>query len=189
LALERDLGFAERGVSSLERLAETFGPLASRTYRTKRRSSILEEIISQCLGMREGEIRAKNVIVKINSTLETQIAVDPGELTAVFLNLLDNALYWLSFTKDKPRRIEFSIQTNREMRRVKVRVDDSGQGIAKGDEERVFYPGVTRKSEGLGMGLTVVSEIITQHNGNVALIQPGILGGASFAFDLPLAEE
>ena len=188
LSLEKDLGFAERGVRSLERLGEKFGPLASRTYRTKRRNSVLEEIIHQCLGMREDEIKAKNIIVEITPDWETEVAVDPGELTAIFLNLVDNALYWLSFVKDRQRRIEFNIQPIPQRQRVKVRVDDSGSGIIKGEEERVFYPGITQKPEGLGMGLTIVSEIISQHNGNIALIQPGILKGASFAFDLPLAE-
>lgn len=189
LSLEKDLIFAERGVRSLEKLAEKFGPLASRTYGTKRRNSVLEETIHQCLGMREDEIKAKNITIEIKPDWETEVAIDPGELTAVFLNLIDNAIYWLSFIRNKERRIEFNIQPIPQRQRVKVRVDDNGSGIAKGEEETVFHPGVTQKPDGLGMGLTIVSEVISQHNGNIALIQPGILGGASFAFDLPLAEE
>jgi len=69
--------------------------------------------------------------------------------------------------------------------RLEVLVHDSGPGVLKGDEERIFWPGVTKKPGGLGMGLTVVSEIISQHSGHTKLIAPGLLGGASFAFDIP----
>jgi nitrogen-specific signal transduction histidine kinase len=70
--------------------------------------------------------------------------------------------------------------------RAKVEVHDSGPGIPDGYEERIFWPGVTRKPEGLGMGLTVASEIISQYGGKIYLIKPGLIGGASFGFDLPI---
>ena len=64
---------------------------------------------------------------------------------------------------------------------------DSGPGIEDGLEEKIFWPGVTRKEDGIGMGLTVASELVAQYNGKMYLIKPGDLGGASFGFDLPLA--
>jgi len=39
------------------------------------------------------------------------------------------------------------------------------------------------------MGLTVASELVAEYQGKMALMQPGVLGGASFTFDLPLAEK
>ena len=35
------------------------------------------------------------------------------------------------------------------------------------------------------MGLTIAAEIVSEHNGQLALVQPGRLGGASFSFDVP----
>jgi C4-dicarboxylate-specific signal transduction histidine kinase len=137
--------------------------------------------------MREAEIKAKKVTVECNSSSETIVAVDPGELSAIILNFLDNSLYWLSFTKDRPRKIEFRIAIRPKISRVQVRVDDSGPGIPEGDEERIMWPGVTRRNDGLGMGLTVISEIVDQYGGHLHVIQPGAIGGASFRFDLPLS--
>ena len=67
-----------------------------------------------------------------------------------------------------------------------VQIHDNGPGVAEGDEERIFWPGVTRKPNGLGMGLTVASELVAHLDGKMYLMQPGKLGGATFGFDLPL---
>jgi C4-dicarboxylate-specific signal transduction histidine kinase len=53
-------------------------------------------------------------------------------------------------------------------------------------EEKVFWPGVTKKKDGIGMGLTVASEIVAQYGGKMFLLKPGDLEGASLGFDLPL---
>ena len=48
---------------------------------------------------------------------------------------------------------------------------------------------MTRKPDGIGMGLTVASELIDGHGGKMRTVVPGELGGATFEFDLPLAKE
>ena len=124
----------------------------------------------------------------MNKSAQTSVAIDSGELVAFLINLIDNALYWLSYNKPpKDRQIEVRHSLDNEHQRVKVEVHDNGPGVPDGDEERIFWPGVTRKLEGLGMGLTVASEIVAQHGGRMYLIKPGKLGGASFGFDLPLS--
>ena len=65
-------------------------------------------------------------------------------------------------------------------------VHDTGPGIGKEDLEKVFLPGVTRKPGGMGMGLTVASELVAAYGGHMRTEYPGINGGASFAFDLPI---
>jgi signal transduction histidine kinase len=184
--IESDLNLAEQAVRSLERIADRFAPLASRAFGTRRRDCILEDTIRECLAMREQEIKMKKIIAGCISSTRTTVAVDPGELIAVLINLLDNALYWFSYIKDRERRIEFRVSHLSHAKRAKVEVHDSGPGIQDGDEERIFWPGVTRKPEGLGMGLTVASEIVAQYGGKMYLIKPGVLGGASFGFDLPI---
>jgi signal transduction histidine kinase len=189
LQLESDMALAEQGAMSLDQLADRFAPLASRAYRSGKRDSVLEEIISSCLAMRKQDMESNGVSAEISSKAPTTVAVDPGELTAVILNLVDNALYWLSYEKDRPRRIEFQIAPHAKDSRVAVRVDDTGPGVRAGDEDRIFWPGITLKPEGLGMGLTVASEIVAQHEGKMMLEQPGRLDGASFVFDLPQSKK
>ena len=58
-------------------------------------------------------------------------------------------------------------------------------GLDDEDVEKVFWPGVTRKADGIGMGLTVASELVEAYGGKMLTSHPGELGGASFAFDMP----
>lgn len=190
LRLERKLALTEHSVATLKRLADTFAPLSSAAFRSRRRDSVLQDVVTTCLELRLQRSRARKVVVSFSGETDRMIvAMDPGELTTVILNLVDNSLYWLSFTPpERERRIQFVYSRVPDRPRVLVRIDDSGPGVAVGDEERVFWPGVTGKSEGIGMGLTVAAEIVTQHEGSIALVSPGYLGGASFQFDLPLKE-
>lgn len=184
--LKSDLDLAEKSISAIERLADRFAPLASRATRTRRKDSILEEIIADTLALRAKEINQRNIDVRLITTSKIIVPIDPGELMAIFLNLVDNSIYWLSRSNSTDRIINFRIERREKFARVYIQVDDSGPGIQDGEEERIFWPGITRKPDGLGMGLTVAAEIISQYGGNLHLIKPGILGGASFGFDLPI---
>jgi len=178
---------ASDSVACLERLADTFAPLASRTFRRRRRDSVLEERIRSCLALAAGEIKRKGIVTACPESTQTRVAVDPGELDTILLNLINNATYWLD-QAPKERRLEFRLSSIMDGKHVRVFVHDSGPGVPKEDSERIFWPGVTGKPSGIGigMGLTVASELVAEYGGKMALRRPGTLGGASFCFDLPV---
>ncbi len=183
-SVAREYQNADEAVVALERLADTFSPLASRSFRRRRRDSILEEQIEKCLQLHDAELRRKKIRTKCAKT-ETKVAVDPGELDAIILNLLSNAIFWLSETPKDERLIEFKLSLINDGERVRVWVHDSGRGVDEEDVALIFRPGVTRKPGGIGMGLTVASEIVSEYGGRMSAKFPGTHGGASFAFDLP----
>ena len=175
---------AESSARALESLADRFSPLASRSFRRGTRTSVVEDRVRECLALED--LRVKRLAVQCNvPKSKTAVAVDPGELDAVLLNLITNALYWLSGVKDRPRRIDFSVE-RREDGRIEVRVEDSGPGIDEDDLERVFLPGVTKRPGGIGMGLTVAAELVAAHDGRMSTASTD--GGALFLFDLPSVE-
>lgn len=176
---------ADNSVNALERLADTFSPLASRTFRRRLRDSWLEERMRECLELQAGEMNRKNIRTHVPES-KTRVAVDPGELDAILLNLITNAAYWLSQVPKDDREIDFRIAAIDEGKRVRVWVHDSGPGIDEEDINKVFWPGVTHKPGGIGMGLTVASELVAQYSGQMMAKHPGTKGGASFAFDLPI---
>ena len=176
---------AVRAVDSLEHLSDTFLPLASRNFRRRKRlRSVLEEHIKECVEIRKQMMMKQNIKCKIPES-ETFVAVDPGELDAIILNLLTNSEYWLSKSPEDEREIEFQLDWTNGGQRVCVSVHDTGPGIDDEDVEKIFWPGVTSKPDGIGMGLTVVSELVAAYGGDVLTIHPGERGGASFVFDLP----
>ena len=182
---EDQIRAAQSAVDSLESLADSFAPLASRSFRRGRRNSILEDRIEGCLAMHQREIRSKGIRIKKPDS-QTMVPVDPGELDAVILNLITNATYWMGEVPRGTRDLEFVVELIGGGDRVRLWIHDTGPGIDAEEAERVFLPGVTRKPDGIGMGLTVASELIEQYGGKMLTSQPGELGGASFAFELPV---
>ena len=182
----RALNMAKTSVVALETLADRFAPLASRGYRPGRRASIVEESIDRCLAMHARDIQANHVTVDKFRDSRTAVLIDPSEIDAIILNLLLNALYWIRRHTGE-RRLRFRLTDGPTPKRVTVSLDDSGPGIHPDDRARVFWPGVTRKPDGFGMGLTVASELVAGHAGKMRTVVPGELGGATFEFDLPLA--
>lgn len=176
---------AVKAVNSLEHLSDTFLPLASRSFkRGSRMRTILEEHIKECVEIRKDIMTKKNIECHPPKS-ETPVAVDPGELDAIILNLLQNAEYWLGEV-NRRKEIHFQLEHMDEGRRVRVSVHDTGPGINDEDVEKIFWPGVTRKPNGMGMGLTVASELVSGYGGDMSTIHPGVRGGASFVFDLPV---
>ena len=187
-ALEKEYRSAQNAVDALERLADTFAPLANRNFRRWRRHSVLEDQIRNCLMFHRGEIKRKHVQCHVPDS-ETTLAVDPGELDAIILNLVTNAVHWIGDVPEKDRKLEFRLTTINNGERVRVSVHDTGPGISREDIEKVFWPGVTRKPGGIGMGLTVASELVAAYGGCMSTEYHGTKKGASFAFDLPLRKQ
>ncbi|MBE3049719.1 sensor histidine kinase [Candidatus Bathyarchaeota archaeon] len=184
---EKRLQLAESSVRSLQRLADTFAPLATRTFGTRRRDCLVENVLDDIRGWHEKELAKETVLFKVKSDGNNKVAVDPGELAAVFENLMTNSLYWLCKVDANNRRVLVEVQPNSNAQRVDIAFHDSGPGVEDGYEEMIFWPGVTKKEGGIGMGLTVASELVAQYGGKMHFIKPGKLGGASFGFDLPCA--
>lgn len=175
-----------RAVAALDKLANTFAPLANRQFKRRMRSACIEESVLRCLLMLEGDLKAAKIAISTPTNTVTEVAVDPGELDAVLLNLLSNAVYWLSHKGGAERKIEVRIRKVAGGKRVCVEVCDSGPSVAEEDAEKIFWPGVTNKPGGIGMGLTVASELVAEYEGKLALNRKGKLGGATLLFDLPL---
>ena len=180
--LRQPLRVADSSVQALERLADVFSPLANRRFKRGSRTSVLEERISACLHLQGANLQQRRIKCSIPQT-RTAVAVDPAELDAIVLNLVSNSIYWLGETA-KGRRLEFQVQAASDPKRVSVRASDTGPGIQPEDMERVFWPGVTRRPDGIGMGLTVASELVAAYGGRMAVEDVDV--GASFTFDLPL---
>ncbi|MFA5892580.1 MAG: sensor histidine kinase [Candidatus Margulisiibacteriota bacterium] len=178
---------ADDSVNSLERLADTFAPLASRGFRRRMRHSILEERILACIDLQKGELESKEIDFELPKTGQTKVAVDPGELDAILLNLIANSIYWLGQIKDRKRRIRVVWKhLSSSNQRMLISVEDNGPGIPEEDREFVFLPGHTKKPGGIGMGLTVASEIVAEYGGKMYNESNSSKMGIAFSFDVPL---
>jgi len=105
------------------------------------------------------------------------------ELQQVLLNFLINAEQAVT-SSDQPPRIV--IRTSDVDHRARLEVEDSGPGVPRDHEPKLFQPFFTTKSagEGTGLGLSISYGIIQSHAGTIGY-RPAPDGGAIFFFELP----
>jgi len=96
----------------------------------------------------------------------------PAVFYPVFVNLVDNATFWLR-QRNPPRAIELDSQGSA------LIVRDTGPGIPPGDRGFVFEPGFTRKPGGRGLGLYISREVLLRNGWSIAAVGAD-RGGAEF---------
>ena len=112
-----------------------------------------------------------------------------SELTRVFINVVDNALYAMATrhrSGEPGYRPELTVRTQRVDGRVLVRIRDNGTGIPADIVERIFNPFFTTKppGEGTGLGLSISYDIVKRHQGELHVTStPGQF--AEFVITLP----
>ncbi len=126
------------------------------------------------------------VTVNCDPRSGARVLIDPERLRQVMVNLIDNAA--LSMIEapgaEGPLRIDITAATDGE--RLRLRVADSGPGIAEERRESVFEPLYSTRAFGVGLGLPLVRQIVEQHGGRVEL-EPAAGHGAAFVVWLALA--
>ena len=88
---------------------------------------------------------------------------DPELMRSVFYNLLLNA------AQASPPQGSVTVKTRARDGMVEIAVIDCGSGIDKKHLENVFNPFFTTKAQGVGLGLAIVSKIIDEHGGKIAV--------------------
>ena len=110
-----------------------------------------------------------------------KFSLDREQIKRVMINLLDNAVAAIE-TKGT-----IIIQTGYDplLEMVRIQVMDTGIGIAPKDRDRLFEPYFSTKKGGTGLGLTIVSSIISDHHGHIR-VKNNEPQGTIFTIELPL---
>jgi C4-dicarboxylate-specific signal transduction histidine kinase len=95
------------------------------------------------------------------------ILADVVQLQQVLVNLIKNALDAVKSMPEGARRITVAVEPAADGK-VSLTVTDTGKGVPAGEEEAIFAPFRSSKSDGMGMGLPICRQIITQHGGTIA---------------------
>ncbi|ATP47923.1 PAS domain-containing protein [Pseudomonas sp. ITEM 17296] len=110
-----------------------------------------------------------------------RIQADIAQLDRVLDNLLHNAV------RHTPSGGRIRLHARRHAERVIISVEDNGEGIAYGQQGRIFEPFVQvgRKKGGAGLGLALCKEIVQLHGGRMGVFsRPG--QGTQFYMALPV---
>ena len=109
--------------------------------------------------------------------------VDPDHIKRAVLNLVDNAVEAVTATGG-----EVTVETLHapEPGRVRIVVTDTGPGVPLEDRDKLFLPHFSTKVTGMGLGLPIVSEIVSEHGGTVSM-EDNEPRGSRFTIELPVA--
>ena len=111
---------------------------------------------------------------------------DPVRLAQIFSNLLENA------SKYSPNDAVIALAVRAERGEAVITVTDHGIGIAEEMLPSIFdlfvqdTKAIGFTGDGLGIGLTVVRELVAAHGGTVTAFSAGLNAGATFVVRLPL---
>jgi signal transduction histidine kinase len=144
----------------------------------------LNEAIESAVQAMRYTLEQSGFTIRISSLAEPSVHADRQALEQVFVNLLNNAV------KYSGERREIDVCVRRQNDDGMVDVRDYGIGIAAEDHKRVFerfYRAETaggRIVPGVGLGLSIVEQVVSAHGGRVALESaPG--KGSTFSVILP----
>ena len=137
---------------------------------------VVEDVIKNQFLLNNEELSKYNISYRLSNT-QHKVTIDESELAVVLMNLIQNSIYWLS-TVDVER--EILVEVEDEQDGLAIIVSDNGPGVKSGTEDNIFAPYYSTKPDGIGLGLAIAGEIMSEYDGELSLIRNSILGGASF---------
>ena len=151
----------------------------------------LRETVAHTLQLARQQSGNKNVefSIQIPSPLP-RFRMDPEQLHQVLLNLVLNGMQALA----QDGRITIRAQavdgsgSPARHRLVEISVSDTGSGISREQQEKIFRPFYTTKRGGTGLGLSLCRRIISQHGGTLT-VESEVGKGSRFIIRLPMREE
>jgi nitrogen fixation/metabolism regulation signal transduction histidine kinase len=108
--------------------------------------------------------------------------IDRTQLIRVITNLVKNAIQSIPEIQDTKMVL---VNIKRELNQVIITVTDNGIGIAIEDSNRIFEPKFTTKSSGMGLGLSIIKNIIENYNGTINF-ESNKEKGTTFIVSLPI---
>jgi signal transduction histidine kinase len=124
----------------------------------------INTLISNVVNFLRPQLTLKSI--RVNSYFESSITAicDPNQIKQVLLNLVQNAIEATTDTLEK--NIDISLQNINDDKYL-IKITDSGAGISKERQQRLFEPFYTTKEKGTGLGLMVCKRIIENHRGTI----------------------
>lgn len=144
----------------------------------------LASLVKDVVGEFSGQIKRSGVTIKVELPEDLEILADKDKIEQVLINLIDNAV---KYNKENG---DIRIYSQDLEEKLKIVIEDSGQGIPAKDIPRIFErfyrvdKARSRELGGTGLGLSIVKHIIELHGGSVGLESTEGLG-SKFWFILP----
>lgn len=178
-------------ISEADRLAALVDTLLGPGGPPNKQPVNVHELLEYVLKLIEPEIDARLVLCRDYDPGLPLIDLDRDQMVQAFLNLLQNAVTALGGQGTVMVRTRattnFTIGDVRHRAIASIEIEDDGPGIPPELQDSIFYPLVTSRADGTGLGLSVAQDLLSRHGGLIEFeSRPG---KTVFFVRLPLAAE
>jgi len=166
-------------VKSMSIMVEAFSEFAN-TPKISKKSQNLNSIINNAVELYDAD---EEVVISLDLRGSLpDIYLDSESIKRLFINLIKNSK---EASTSELINIKIKSELDQTNNRVRVIIDDDGEGFDSNIIDKIFEPYASTKITGSGLGLAIVHNIVEQHNGNIFAknIKPH---GARIVIELPV---
>jgi two-component system nitrogen regulation sensor histidine kinase GlnL len=147
----------------------------------------VHEVMDQSLRLLQPQISGKLIALQKHYRAEADLVRgDDAQLQQTFMNLVLNALEAMGANGTLTVSTEIAGGENG-ARALKIRIQDTGAGIAAENLARLFEPFFTTKKSGTGLGLAICQRIVMDHHGLIE-VESEAGQGSTFCISLPVLQ-
>ena len=140
----------------------------------------LVAIISEAIALYRDDHKDIRFDLTVSDTIP-RVSIDRQQIKQAMINLLNNAIAAIQ----KEGEIQFHLSHDPILKMIRIEITDTGDGISDEEKTRLFEPYFSTKKKGMGLGLAIVSSIISDHKGMIS-VQDNSPQGAKFIIELPV---
>ena len=163
-------------INEMEKMLNEYLQFTSSSYVEKDEMFNLSELISDIIEKYDNENISHNLVPRIYFNGRKNL------INRCLNNLIDNALKYA-------KKVQISL--NKKNTNLFIYIDDNGPGISEKEYENVFKPfykidkGRAETKSSVGLGLSISSDIIKSHGGNI-MLEKSKMGGLRVKIFLPV---
>jgi len=179
-------------ISEADRLANLLDSMLGPARPPSKQSVNVHELLERVYHLLRSEASAAVTIDRDYDPSLPPITVDPNHIIQAMLNLGRNALQALAgATVEAPRLIlrtravsNVSIGAQRHRLVASIQFEDNGPGVLNEIRETIFYPLVSGRADGTGLGLGIAQDLVSRHGGLIEF--DSAPGRTTFIISLPM---
>ncbi len=162
----KDAKSIHESAGGLVGLFKALDPISGRR-RGRPQSFMPSLVIKRCVELLSLTLDTAKVTVKCDPFVNEPLVLGyESDLMTAVLNVLDNAIHWLSTSSRTVRTVTVTLKQSKEF--VSICIANDGPPINEKFRDRIFDPGFSLKTGGSGLGLAIAREAIRASKGDIA---------------------
>ena len=157
--LQKEVGAGKEEIQKISRIIDQFASYL-RPLKLSKETFALAELVSSVRGSLIKESDKEEIEIRYVESSSIALNADKDLMNQALINLLRNSI-------EAGSGGVISIKAQQKKKKVFIKIEDSGKGIAEEDEQNIFEPFFSRKKQGLGIGLYLTKKIVEAHEGNI----------------------